>query len=167
MTASNRPTPSGTQHSPHNDPTRLASRLSSLLGEHERLYVALNDLSERQSALIDQDETDILLGVLAERQRIVDRLLAAGEELRPLQGQWDAILSGADHDTRENLRGKVTVIQDLAARVNDRDERDRARLAAKRKSLSEEIAGVNKSRGAINAYGSPGGAGPRYQDRQG
>ncbi|MBX3351944.1 MAG: flagellar export chaperone FlgN [Phycisphaeraceae bacterium] len=167
MTASNGPIPPGNQRSPHADPGRLASRLAALLGEHERLYIALNDLSERQSALIDEDDTDVLLGVLAERQRIVDRLLDAGEELRPLQGQWDGILGGVDHDTRERLREQVASIQDIAARVNERDDRDRTRLAARRKSLSEEIAGVNKSRGAVNAYGQQGGAGPRYQDRQG
>lgn len=166
MTAWNEPR-NPASGSPHTDPARLASRLSTLLEEHERLYVSLNELSERQSALIDEDDTDVLLGVLAERQRVVDRLLEAGQELKPLQGQWDGILSAVDFETRERLCTRVSLIQDLASRVNDRDDRDRARLAAKRKTLAEEIAGVNKSRGAINAYGAQSGSGPRYQDRQG
>jgi hypothetical protein len=72
-----------------------------------------------------------------------------------------------DSDRREILRAKVQSIQEAAKLVNQRDDHDRARLAAQRKSLAEEIAGVSKSRGAINAYGGKTASTPRYQDRQG
>ena len=163
MTA--RPNP----HDPHSDPARLSARLDSILTEHRSLYERLDGLSERQSALIDEDRTDELLGVLAERQRVVDRLLAVAEELKPFQSRWDDLLASVDADRRESLREKVSAIQEMAQRVNDRDEHDRTRLAAQRKALSEEIAGVNKSRGAIAAYGGSvrSAPSPRYQDRQG
>lgn len=157
----------GADHDPHADPSRLAARLETILDEHESLYDRLDALSERQSELIDGEKTDELLGVLAERQRVVDRLLAVGEELKPFQPKWDDVLAGVDADRRESLRSKVASIQQAAQRVNDRDDRDRARLAAQRKSLAEEIAGVNKSRVGLNAYGGQRAPSPRYQDRQG
>lgn len=157
----------GADHDPHADPTRLASRLESILSEHESLYERLDALSERQSTLIDQEKTDELLGVLAERQRVVDRLLAVGEDLKPFQPRWDELMTRIDSDRREVLRARVESIQHAAQRVSERDDHDRARLAAQRKSLSEEIAGVNKSRVGLNAYGNRQAPTPRYQDRQG
>ncbi|MGP1310931.1 MAG: flagellar export chaperone FlgN [Phycisphaerales bacterium] len=167
MTARHSGRPTGTPHDPHADPARLAARLESILTEHETLYGRLDELSAQQSTLIDEENTDRLLGVLAERQRVVDRLLVVGEELKPFQARWDDLLDQVDGERRETLRSKVASIQDAAKRVNDRDERDRARLAAQRKSLADEIAGVSRSRGALNAYGGKGASGPRYQDRQG
>jgi len=152
---------------PHSDPQRLAARLGTILDEHESLYERLDALSERQSGLIDEDRTDELLGVLAERQRVVDRLLVVAEDLKPFQPRWDALLNQLDSERRETLRAKVHSIQEAARRVNERDDRDRARLAAQRKNLSDEIAGVGRSRGAINAYGGVQSPTPRYQDRQG
>jgi hypothetical protein len=167
MTARPNGRPSGADYDPHTDPSRLASRLTAVLEEHETLYERLTALSERQSGLIDEDKTDELLGVLAERQRVVDRLLAVGEELKPFQPRWDALMAQIDSDRREILRAKVQKIQEAAKLVNQRDDHDRARLAAQRKSLAEEIAGVSKSRGAINAYGGKAASTPRYQDREG
>lgn len=152
---------------PHADPSRLAARLDTILTEHESLYERLDALSERQSGLIDEDKTDELLGVLAERQRVVDRLLTIGEDLKPFQARWDDLLARLDGERRESLRAKVHGIQEAARRVNERDDRDRARLAAQRKSLADEIAGVGRSRGALNAYGGRAAPTPRYQDRQG
>jgi hypothetical protein len=157
----------GADHDPHADPNRLASRLESILTEHESLYERLDALSERQSTLIDEEKTDELLGVLAERQRVVDRLLAVGEDLKPFQPRWDELMAAVDTGRRETLRTKVQFIQHAAQRVSERDDHDRARLAAQRKSLAEEIAGVNKSRAGINAYGNKQAPTPRYQDRQG
>ncbi len=167
MTARPNGRPSGVEHDPHTDPSRIAARLTTVLEEHEALYKRLTALSEKQSGLIDEDKTDELLGVLAERQRVVDRLLSVGEELKPFQARWDDLLAQLDTDRREVLRTKVQAIQQAAKLVNERDDHDRARLAAQRKQLAEEIAGVGKKRGAVNAYGGKQGPTPRYQDRQG
>lgn len=148
-------------------PDRWRARLERIIEEQRGLYERLDGLSARQSSLIREDDTDALLGVLGERQAIIDRLGALTEEFAPFRAQWRELMGQLDERSRDAFNRQI---DELAARINaiaQRDERDREALDERRGRVTGELQGLSKGRGAVAAYGRPGASQPRYQDREG
>lgn len=142
--------------------------LVALLQEHRGLYEQLDELSRRQSALIEAEETDPLLTVLAERQAIIDRLDHANRKLAPARQTWDRVGPEFSADDREHVRLLIDEVTRIAVGVAARDEQDRRRMESRRDEMADEMMSLNKSRRAFTAYGAPAGpVGARFQDRQG
>ncbi len=156
----------------HEDPSRWAPRLDRLLDEMQALYVELDGLSAQQGALIDAADTDALLGVLGERQRVVAQLEGAGERFDPFRRRWEELMSALDAARREAFAVRVKRLMETIGRISERDDRDRKALEQQRMAVTDEMASLSRGRSAMAAYGggraAPGGAqGPMYQDRQG
>lgn len=64
------------------DPEALRTLLE-LLEKQRGLFARLRELSERQTALVNDAAADALLTLLAERQSLIDELMAANEALEP------------------------------------------------------------------------------------
>ncbi len=171
MTHDNRPSPPS--DSPGPPSAGEAGRLRRLLEEQRELCRHLDALGERQESCIAEDDTDALLRVLAERQTLVDRVSAVSGELEPLRKRKDEILAGVSESQRQEVKLVVGELTELAERITRRDDAQRAMLEAKRTRLAEQIAGVNRGRGAVAAYGhryptaTPPAPAPRFEDRQG
>lgn len=143
------------------------ARLDALLDEQHELLARLEALSCRQSALIEGDDDQSLLALLAERQDVVDRLSASRHELLSGRQGWDRVLERFPETRRQVIRGRLEQIAELARVVAARDEADRRRLEARRDRLSEELADLGKSRGALAAYGTRvTDQGPSFQDTE-
>lgn len=154
-------------HDAPQTPDRWRTRLERIIDEQGALYARLDSLSERQSALIRDDDTDALLCVLGERQAVIDRLAELGEEFAPFQRRWRELMGELDESSREAFNRRI---DDMAERVNaiaQRDERDREALDERRSRIAGDLKGLSTGRGAVAAYARSGAAGPRYQDRQG
>ncbi|MFQ5501913.1 MAG: hypothetical protein ACE5EQ_06380, partial [Phycisphaerae bacterium] len=63
-------------------------RLVSLLQHQQTLYRQLRLLADRQKALVVRDDTESLLTLLAERQRLVDGLVGLNAQLAPFRENW-------------------------------------------------------------------------------
>lgn len=150
-----------------------AGRLRRLLEEQRELCRSLDTLGLQQEACIQTDDTDGLLRVLAERQVIVDRVTHVSGELEPLRVRKDEILAAISEQQRAEVKLVVGELNELADRITRRDDAQRVMLEAKRARLAEQIAGVNRGRGAMAAYasrpmtGNPPPARARFEDRQG
>jgi len=151
------------------DPTRWMPRLERLLEEQASLCASLNDLGRRQGEHIRADEMETLLGVLAERQRVIERFTEVSQELEPFRARWEELMAAAPPQRREAFRKRVDELSAAIQEVAARDEQDREALAARRQTLASELSGVQQGRGAVAAYGRSDArpAGPRYQDREG
>lgn len=150
-----------------------AGRLRRLLEEQRELCRSLDVLGVQQETCIEADDTDGLLRVLAERQSIVDRVSVVSAELEPLRVRKDEIFANISEDQRAEVKLVVGELNELAERITRRDDAQRVMLEAKRARLAEQIAGVNRGRGAVAAYANrptgyaPPPARPRFEDRQG
>jgi hypothetical protein len=140
--------------------------VAAALTRQLELYGRLDQLSLRQGALIDDDDTDRLLAVLGERQVVVDEVAEIGTRLEPVRQDWDGFLHGLPAPTREQLRHLVSTLTDLAGIVAGRDEADRRRLELRRSEVGEELASVTRGRSAVRAYGGRGSPVPIFQDRE-
>lgn len=142
-------------------------RLRGLLDEQESLFVRLDALSKRQSGLVRDEATDELLGVLGDRQAVVEALDRVSSALDPFRARWDDVLAEARPEVRERLASKVDELAELAGRIAARDEADRRLIEERRDRLAGELAGMTNVRGAVAAYGSGGGRPPaKFQDRE-
>ena len=144
------------------------ARFERLLTKQIELCRRLSSLAERQRECIEDDNPDALLGVLAERQSVIDELREAAEEAAPLREKWSNTRFDEEAAKIEGVRACITELTELMRRIAERDAEDRQRLDRARHALAGRLAGVARSRGAIAAYGQSGRPrGPRFQDREG
>jgi hypothetical protein len=141
-----------------------AWELERLLETQQELFTKLESMSQRQSTLIESQETDQLLEVLAERQCVIDRIAENSAALEPFRASWNAVLGGLDEIGKVRVRRRLDMLSALAERIAQRDEADRRLLEERRDAVAGELMQVNRGRGAMAAY-REAESGPRMQDR--
>ncbi|MCZ7632600.1 MAG: flagellar protein FlgN [Phycisphaerales bacterium] len=85
-------TPRQTEWDSGLDGERLASRVVEALDRQLALFRRLDSLSRSQREAVGAGDTDRLLGVLGERQEVIEQLERLGEQLRPIRRGWDSML---------------------------------------------------------------------------
>jgi len=136
-----------------------------LLERQLAVYQELEELSRRQIDLIEADDTDGLLSLLAAREVVLERLMAISAELAPLKADWPQLTAGLSESARQRCRSAIDEIAQVAETLAQRDAHDRQALERRRADVASELAGLSAGRGALTAYG-PGQQAPRYQDRE-
>ncbi|USN98579.1 MAG: hypothetical protein H6810_10445 [Phycisphaeraceae bacterium] len=156
-----------------------AIQLENKLGEHWRgaldrvlsrqleLYGELDALCNRQRGLIEANDADRLVGLLGERSRVVQSIADTADHLAPFTRAWGEIESTLDDKTLRDLKRRLDVIASIAASVAERDAADGEAIKAKRNALADRLAGLDRSKAAVTAYGGPRPSGARMQDRKG
>jgi hypothetical protein len=145
----------------------LTARVTALLERQHELLVQLEVLSRHQIALIEADETERLLDLLRERQRVIDALQDAGEQLEPLRPAWSEALAGLPAAEREAARQRVEAVAVLLDQIALRDGEASQRLKARRDLIAAELLGMERGRGALAAYGGHGRTSvARFSDRE-
>ena len=149
-------------------PQNWAPRLGRIVVQQRGLYERLDQLSRAQSQLIAQDRTDELLGVLGQRQELIDELGRLNEEMAPFVAQWSELSGLLPDQERSLLRESFDEVSRLVTEIGQRDDADRRALESRKAQIGGEIGGIVNARGAMVAYAGPGGSlSPQYQDRQG
>ncbi len=143
-----------------------AREVEILLQRQQELFSELDAMSARQSELIEAQDTDRLLTVLAERQSVIDRIADTSVRLEPYRASWDAVIAGLDESGKERVRRRIDLLAELAERVARRDEADRRLLEERRDAVAGEMVQINRGRGAMAAYGTGPQTGARMQDRE-
>lgn len=144
----------------------LAEQLEATLSEQLGLLGQLDALGQRQSRLIDEDDPDRLLEVLAERQAVIDRMEGCARRLEPLQKRWDGSARWADPAARDRIRRRLESIAGLIEAIDRRDAHDRERLEARRRQIAAELSELERSRRAAGAYQPPNRPGARFKDEE-
>lgn len=147
--------------------TALFVQISGVLDQIHALYQDLETVSRSQDELVERDDADELLELLAGRQEIVDRLSELDRTFVPLRLGWEQSAPSATPGQRAQVKSRLDAINDLALWVAHRDGAATLRLQRRRDALAEELASLGRSKDARNAYASPHAHGPRFQDREG
>ena len=146
---------------------QTAGRLIELLGQQHLLYRQLKDLAVRQRQMVDGGQGEMLLKVLAGRQRLIDRLILLDRELRPLRQQWQEITEKLPADQRARAGELLEEIKAMLADILDSDRQDSDRLSDQRQDVTQALGGAARGRQAHRAYAGTaavGGAAGRYVD---
>lgn len=140
----------------------------ALLQKQRDLYRELKSHSEQQDALIANGETDQLLSLLAQRQRLIDGLGQVSSSLSPYRSRIAAIADQAADDVGEQMRGMVEEVRVLLESIIACDEKGKANLEAARDNVSGQIRQAAGAVAAAGAYGKPAAAnGPKFTEQRG
>lgn len=140
--------------------------LIAVLEEQDALARELSDLAAGQAALIDTGKTEALLGLLATRQRLVDRFVAGQGALGQLSAELEARSDDLSADQRDRIRSLLDNVTAGLATVMRQDEQDQKLLQTARASQQKQIEGVDVGRSARNAYINTQAA-SRFTDHKG
>lgn len=132
--------------------------LLALLTEQCALYAQLGQLAQGQRSLITGDRPEQLLGVLGERQRLIDRLEALGARMRPYQRDWRAVRGSLDESRGRRVDELVARANGLLSGILQADEADAELLAARKSEAGQGVGQVKAVRQARAAYAGGGQA---------
>lgn len=140
--------------------------LVALVGEQIELYRRLETLSERQHELVLGEDTDALLGVLGERQTLIDSISEVSARMTPYRARWDEHVGTMSEDGRASLRRGLDELASMMSRIAERDEDDRRVMEERRSRIQNQLSGVKRGGAAVRGYAQAAAKGPRFQDRE-
>ena len=151
------------------NPTKQVRQLLDQLLQQRDLYRQLKVLSGSQAMCIREGSAEQLLGVLSERQVVIDALSRSNAELAPYRQTWETLSGTVDPEIRERVREVLAEIEGMLNEIVEQDDRDRAELKGVQAQIGMQLNQISKAGRAIRAYGSPNTAPrpPAFTDRQG
>jgi hypothetical protein len=115
--------------------------------------LALLDLSAEQSALIEADAYADLVGLLGEKQRVLDALLDAGRTPIDLWRAWPNERDRLPAPLRSECERLLADSEALLKQLMDAEQSSAERLAARRNATEAALAAVHHGGIALSAYG--------------
>jgi hypothetical protein len=129
-----------------------ASRLMELLDRQRLLYRRLRILTERQRALVIQDDAQALLTLLADRQKLVDELMSVNAELSGYRQDWPNVYGKLDEPSRKRVADMLEEANASLGAILQSDSRDSATLSARRQEIADRMTAVDSGSRAGAAY---------------
>lgn len=144
-----------------------AARVRALAMQMRDRCLRLDELSTAISTRVIDDEPDVLVALLVEREPLVVELARLGDELAAILDDPASarVLGQAEH---AQIRDRLAQLEQVMARIRERDQRARAELQRRRDEMAGRLASVNTANGAARAYsGGPRHTYPTVQDSRG
>ena len=148
-------------------PPEWAESLIELLESQYTLVSDLATLADRQQTLVRERRTEALLGLLTERQQILDRFAGMQERLGSLTADIDQRITEVQEPDRTRIQSLIAEIGDQLTVVMAGDERDQQALEAARGDTARDLRELDTARVARDAYRGAGTVESRYADREG
>jgi len=134
--------------------TGNVSELVRLLLDQRVQYRKLQSLTQRQKTLIVDDDPQALLGLLSERQRVVDELTSINTRLAPYRRQWTRVYETLDHATRDEVKELLEESNALLSSIMSSDRDDVEMLRTRRQVAADSLSQTRVAGRAVAAYGS-------------
>lgn len=129
------------------------SKVIQLLDQQHLLYQQLNELARKQTDMVAGGDSEMLLRILAGRQRLIDRITQIDRELEPYRAEWARISESMAPAERQKAQELVADVQKLLGEILDRDKRDTEMLSGQKQQVSSQIQSASVGRRMNKAYG--------------
>ena len=151
------------------NPTEQVRKLLDRLTQQRDLYKQLQSLSTQQAQFIQDGSAEQLLGVLSQRQSLIDSLARLNAELAPYRERWTQLADAVDPQLREQVRSVIAEIEAYLGEIVQQDEKDKAQLQDAKAKVGSQLSNISAAGRAIKAYGPPKTppTTPTFTDRQG
>lgn len=143
-----------------------AAEVIELLQAQVALYEKLKELAERQRLLISHGQSEALLEILAERQRLVDGLSEINRTMSSVRKDWESIKSRMTQQQRTEAETLVQQVGESLQEIMASDEADSRALNSRRDQVGQSLATLRTKEMAASAYGHAND-GNRYLDQDG
>jgi len=141
------------------DAPAVGTTLLKLLRQYRQYYLELKRLADQQRALIQAEQSEELLKLLAKRQKIVEAIGRVHQQMAPYQQGWDELKDQLDEPCRTELQNLLTEVESMLTGLLDHDRRDCQDLSARKQKIAGQLTGATKGRAATRAYGGEVGSG--------
>jgi predicted DNA-binding helix-hairpin-helix protein len=129
-------------------------------------YEKLKELAERQRLLISRGQSEALLEILAERQKLVNGLSDINRHMAGVRRDWDEIKAQMTEPQRSEAESLVTQVGQALQHILASDEADSQTLSNRRDQVGQSLTALRTKGVAATAYGQATG-GNRYLDQDG
>ncbi len=153
--------------SQHEQTQTWPGSLIELLLRQEKVVGKLLGLAKYQGQLIESKSTDPLLGLLSQRQKLIDEFTLMQGDLTRLTVGREEQLRDLDSQTRERIQSLIDEIGITLNRVMSKDDEDRKTLEGIRGQVQEELAATGVAQKARSAYRGTSLAESQFADQQG
>ncbi|MGL4943672.1 MAG: hypothetical protein ACRC46_10825 [Thermoguttaceae bacterium] len=137
-----------TDHKPLTTAMTLPELLEKRLDCLRRLHYA----AERQRYLVDVENIDAILGHLAQKQHLIDALLATERELDPHRGVAPEERAWASPEERERCQAVIAEGDTLLHAIIALDEESASTMMRQHKDLEGQIQRLGRGTAAAVAY---------------
>jgi hypothetical protein len=127
-------------------------QLATLIRRKAELLGLLKQFTERQMTVIAQEDTGLLLRLLAGKQTLVDQLQAVERDLAPFRDQDPEQRFWRRPEDRLECQQLATRCEALIREILDLDRRGEGELIRRRDAAAELLAGLHDSAHAQRAY---------------
>lgn len=132
------------------------------------IYEQLHHLGNQQSDLIETGATEALLGLLSQRQKLVDELTAVHGDLEPYRNDWQRFWDGLTEPHQQEVGALIKRVEELLGSIIEKDDQARQHLEQAKGMVSGQLDQTAHAGVAVRAYKSPAVTGNnRLTDRQG
>ncbi|MCP3903352.1 MAG: flagellar protein FlgN [Planctomycetes bacterium] len=147
--------------------TAWSDELLAVLERQHALVEELAGLASRQAALVERRQTDALLALLDDRERIITQFTRSQAEMTRFTEDLDTRLGAVDDAERTRIQTLMGQIGDRLTEVMQRDAEDQQVLETARGEVKSELSTLNRSRQARHAYQGGGPGANRFADERG
>ena len=130
----------------------VGSELIHLLTQQRLLYSQLQELALKQRNLVDGSNPEMLLRVLAGRQRLIDRLTEINRQLKPIRDDWQKIAQSLPPTQRAQAQKLVANVQEILREIITRDKQDSETMQSQHQKITAEIRNTSTGKLMNNAY---------------
>lgn len=150
---------------PSDDPAALID----LVTQQRDLYRQLKELSDQQATLIESGQTDNLLTLLSQRQRLVDSLTRINRDMVSRRQAMPDLQASLSPEQRVAMRSLMDEVDVLLRGIIEQDDRDRAQLQSAHQKVGAQLKQTHRSAAALSVYRGavPAAGAPRFTDRKG
>ncbi len=142
--------------------------LVTLLERQQSLYERLRSLSDQQGQMVASGSTEALLGLLAQRQQLIDELGRINTDLQPYRSQWPQFKEQLAEPDRRRISALVEQAEQMLSGIIEQDNRDRQQLEQSKVQLGGEMGRVSQGGAMMRAYKTSSGQGANHlTDQQG
>ncbi len=146
-----------------------AEKLLGIMQSQLELYAEVEQISTRQGRVIHSDDTDALMALLAEKQKLIADIDALSQQASPLLAVWENDRNEVAAATRVVIERAVDDLRSILARIVALEDEGQGRLGHARETAGKKIAHMQHGKALHKAYGS-GTSIPqqaRFKDRNG
>lgn len=134
---------------------RTPAETVSLIRAQDALYRELESLATRQRFLVSAEDTGSLFAVLADRQRLAEKLTEIAGRLEPIRRNWAHYRQQLSPPQLAEAETLLTETTTRLQRVIERDEHDARILSARKQAVAKALCAGDATNRAIAAYRDP------------
>jgi len=127
-------------------------RLKSLLLKEKQLYGRLAEMTERQRVCIDKDDRPGLLGVVGEKQHVIDKLETIEKELKDTKADWSMVRNTIEPRLLAEIDPLISDIENAIKALLKADEICQNNLREKLRDTVEKMKHTRTGQAAARTY---------------